>query len=195
MILVLCIFTTAVAISQRLALNYYSTGTGQNITANYAWNLKKSELGIGLGYTLSRLTHPDNQRNVYYKRQFATEPVHHLNMNFFYHRYIFQKLEYINLFLFYDFQAKHSAAMNQLDPSSDERIYHGPYYWLDNNMGFGFNVKIAGKWYLQQKIGAGAHFIIPSGKSASRVNTVTGIDKFEWEFIGLLNAGIVYRLK
>jgi len=174
---------------------YYNTGTGQNITANYSFDIKNSELGIGLGYTLSSLVHPDDQNKTYYKRQFATEPLHHLNLNLFYHRYVFQKLEHINPFLFYDFQAKHSAAMNHFDPSLDERFYHGPYFWLDNNLGVGFNVNIIGNWYLQQKIGAGALFIFPSSRDASRVNMVTLIDKFEWEFIGLLNVGIVYRLK
>ena len=181
--------------SQNVDLNYYNTGTGQNITANYSCNIQKSEIGLGLGYTISTLTHPDNQRNVFYKRQFATEPLHHLNLNLFYHRYVFPNLEHINPFIFYDFQAKYSAAMNQPDPAYDYRIYHGPYFWLDNTIGLGFNVRIAGNWYLQQKIGAGAHLIIPNGKEASRVNSEMLINKFEWEFIGLLNIGVVYKLK
>lgn len=191
----LLIITTSYSFSQKIALNYYSTGTGQNVTANYSFDIKKSELGIGLGYTISALVHPDNQHNVYYKRQFATEPLHHLNLNIFYHRYVFPNLDHINPFLFYDFQAKHSAARNVLDSSLDEVIYHGPYYWLDNTIGLGFDVNIIGNWYLQQKIGIGGHFIIPSGKDASRVNSeMYFIDKFEWEIIGLLNIGIAYKL-
>jgi hypothetical protein len=192
--MILAVLFYSVSNSQKIALNYFNTGTGQNITANYSFNIRKSELGFGLGYTISTLDHPDNQHKVYYKRQFATEPLHHLNLNFFYHRYVFLDLDHINPFLFYDFQGKHSAAMNVLNSFLDERIYHGPYYWLDNTIGLGFNVNIIGKWYVQQKIGGGVHFIIPSGKDASRVNRGTAIDKFEWEIIGLLNVGIVYRL-
>lgn len=191
----LMILTFSLSYSQKIALNYYSTGTGQNVTANYSFDIKKSELGVGLGYTISTLAHPDNQHNVFYKRQFATEPLHHLNLNLFYHRYFFPNLEHINPFVFYDFQAKHSAARNVLDSSSDEVIYHGPYYWLDNTVGLGFDVNLIGSWYLQQKIGIGVHFIIPSNKDASRVNSAMYFsDKFEWEFIGLLNIGIAYKL-
>lgn len=189
------LFFYGISSSQKIALNYYSTGTGQNITANYSFVIKKSEIGLGLGYTISTLAHPDNQHNVYYKRQFATEPLHHLNLNLFYHHSVFPNLDHINPFLFYDFQGKHSAARNVINSSLDEVVYHGPYFWLDNTIGVGFNVNIIGNWYIQQKIGFGAHFIIPSGADASRVDAESSIDKFEWEFIGLLNLGIVYRLK
>ena len=188
------LFIYGTSSSQNIALNYYSTGSGQNITANYSFVIKKSELGFGLGYTISTLAHPDNQHNVYYKRQFATDPIHHLNLNIFYHRNVFPNLDHINPFLFYDFQGKHSAARNVTNSFLDEVVYHGPYYWLDNTIGIGFNVKIIGNWYVQQKIGVGAHFIIPSGKEASRVDESRAIYGFTWEFIGLINIGIVYKL-
>jgi len=192
--LILLLLPFSVTFSQNIALNYYNTGTGQNITANFSWDIKKNEIGIGLGYTISTLAHPDNQGNVYYKRQFATEPLHHLNLNLFYHRYIFPDLEHINPFLFYDFQGKHSAARNVINSSTDEVIYHGPYYWLDNTLGLGFNVNIIGKWYVQQKLGVGAHIIIPSDRKASRVDESRVNYNSTWEFIALLNIGIVYKL-
>ena len=193
--LFIMILTIALSYSQSIALNYNSTGTGQNITANFSFDIKKSELGFGLGYTISTLAHPDNQYNVFYKRQFATEPLHHLNLNLFYHRYVFPNLDHINIFLFYDFQGKHSAARNVINSPLDDVIYHGPYYWLDNTIGLGFNVNIIGNWYVQQKIGAGGHFIIPSNKDASRVDSeMYFINNFHWEIIGLLNIGIVYKL-
>lgn len=194
-LLVLMILSTLGSYSQKIALNYYNTGTGQNITANYSFDIKKSELGFGLGYTLSSLKEPDNQHNVFYKRQFATEPLHHLNLNLFYHRYIIPNLDHISAFIFYDFQAKHSAARNVIDSYTDEIIYHGPYYWLDNTIGLGFDVNIIGNWYLQQKFGIGGHFILPSDKDASRINSEMYFsNKFEWEFIGLLNIGVAYKL-
>jgi hypothetical protein len=179
--------------SQSIALNYYNTGTGQNLTLDYSHSLRAGEVGIGLGWTINSLVNPDNQGNIFYKRQFATRKVDHLNLNVFYHRYIFQSLEPLDIFLFYDFQAKHSAAMNQLDPTQDERNYHGPYFWLDNTVGFGFNVSILKRLFLQEKIGGGVHLILPSNITVPRINSMT-MAKFVWEFIGMLNVGIVYRL-
>ncbi len=193
--LILTVYFYSSSNSQNIALNYYSTGTGQNITANYSFDIKKSEVGFGLGYTISTLAHPDNQHKVYYKRQFATDPLHHLNINIFYHRYVFPNLEHINPFLFYDFQGKHSAARNVTNSSLGEVRYHGPYYWLDNTIGMGFNVNIIGNWFVQQKVGVGAHLIIPSGKEASRVEESSALHGSTWEIIGLLNIGIVYKLK
>lgn len=180
--------------SQSITLNYYNTGTGQNLTLGYSLNLRNSELGVGLGWTINSLTHPDNQLKTYYKRQFATRTVDHLNLNAFYHRFILHSLEPVNVFLFYDFQAKHSAAMNQLDPTQDERNYHGPYFWLDNTVGLGFNVNIVKRLFLQEKIGGGIHLILPSNSTVPRINTISSMDKLVWEFIGLLNVGLVYKL-
>jgi len=172
-------------------MNYYSTGTGQSITANYSLMINNNEFGVGIGYNINRLILPDDQENIYYKRQFATEPLHHLNTNVFYHRYILSRLEHINPFLFYDFQCKYSPAKTIIN---NDIKYHGPYFWLDNTIGAGFNVNLLGNWYLQQKIGAGAHVIIPSDNDASLVNASMPIDKYEWEVIGLLNVGLIYKL-
>ncbi len=194
-LMVLAVLTCSLVSSQNLVLNYYSTGTGQNITFNYAIHSTNSDVGFGLGWNINRLKHPDNQTNVFYKRQFATRSIDHLNLNLFYHRYILKGLENLNPFLFYDFQGKHSAAMNDFNSTDDERIYHGPYFWLDNTIGIGFNVRIFRNWYLQQKFGAGAHFILPSNREVQRVSSITSLQKAHWEFIGLLNIGILYSIK
>jgi hypothetical protein len=71
--------------AQNIAFNFYSTGTGQNLTINYAFEFEKSELVIGIGYTINKIALPDDQQNVFYKRQYATEPLQHLNLNIYYH--------------------------------------------------------------------------------------------------------------
>ena len=194
-LIVLAFLSVTAAISQNTVINYYNTGTGQNITLSYAITTPKCDIGFGLGWTINSLTHPDNQTNIFYKRQFATRNVDHLNLNFYFHRYILRNLENINPFIFYDFQGKHSAAMNDFYPTDDEEVYHGPYFWLDNTIGLGFNVKIYGNWYLQQKVGAGAHFILPSNIEVPGISSISTLDKAHWEFIGLLNFGILYNLK
>jgi len=69
--------------------------------------------------------------------------------------------------------------------------YFGPYTWIENSIGIGFNVNITDKFYLTQKIGAGIHFIYGYGSGKDIVLK----RKTEWEFMGLLNVGIVYKLK
>jgi len=199
--LVFIVFLSFISISstaQNIALNYYSTGAGQNITANYSFDIKKSEIGIGLGYTINRSIHAPGNDNVYYKNQYATEPYQHLNLNLFYHRYIFPNFEHINIFVFYDFQGKYSTAYFKIGSGyfdNEEIRYHGPYFWLENAIGIGFNVNVFGNWYLQQKVGIGGHFIIPSNEESDIVNTITMTNGFTWEFMTLLNIGIVYKLK
>lgn len=180
--------------SQSIAVNYYSTGTGQNLTLNYALSYPNSDIGLGFGWTINSRKHPDNQSNVFYKRQYATRSIDHLNLNFYFHRYVLRGLENLKPFLFYDFQGKHSAAMNDFVSSDDEKIYHGPYFWLDNTIGVGFNVRIIGDWYLQQKAGLGAHFIIPSSAEIPGVEKISTLQKASWEFISLLNLGVIYRI-
>jgi hypothetical protein len=178
-----------------LALNFYSTGTGRNITACYSFELGNNSLGVGAGYNINSVAHPDDQGKVYYKRLYVTEPPHHLNLNLFYHHYVFRKLEHLKTFIFFDFQGKHAPAMNRRQPSSAGiLVYHGPYYWLDATIGAGFHVNIAGNFYLQQKGGFGGHIILKSEHEAERVSTtlIYGTGKPVWEFIGLLNIGIAY---
>lgn len=182
------------AFSQNVIFNYYSTGTGKNITVNYALSYPNSDIGFGLGWTINSLKHPDNQANIYYKRQYATRSVDHLNLNFYFHRAVLRGLEHLNPFLFYDFQGKHSAALNDFVSSSTEKIFHGPYFWLDNTIGVGFNVRIFGDWYLQQKGGIGAHIIIPSSAELPDVEKISTLQKTSWEFIGLLNIGILLKI-
>jgi hypothetical protein len=141
---VILLLSSSQVFSQGVVFNYYSTGTGRNITLNYSLSYPNSDIGVGLGWTINSLKHTDNQANIYYKRQFATRFIDHLNLNFYYHRYVLRNLENLNPFLFYDFQGTHSAAMNDFAPSVDGKIFHGPYIWLDNTIGAGFNVRIFG---------------------------------------------------
>jgi hypothetical protein len=116
------------AFSQHIVFNYYSTGTGQNLTLNYSLSYPTSEIGFGLGWTINSLKHPDNQLNSYYKRQYSTRAIDHLNLNLYFHRYVLKDLEYLNPFLFYDFQGKHSAALNDFVSPTKSRDRCTFYY-------------------------------------------------------------------
>jgi len=191
----LFLLVSTFSFSQNIGLSYNNTGSGQNYTGTFAMEVGKNTFGIGLGTTVHSHELPDNQNKIFYKRQFPTENLHHLNLNLFYQRSILQNLEHMDLFLFYDFQAKHSPAVNLESSNLDRPIFHGPYYWLENSLGAGFNVNIIGDLYLTQKLGGGAFFALPSGLDADQVDTSNSIaGEFNWEFMYLINVGLTYKL-
>jgi len=210
LLLVLLPFFAITGSSQNIGLNYYSTGAGKNITTTYIKNIKHSSISIGLGYNINSIRQPDDESNIYYKRLYATKPFHHLNFNLSYQHDIFYNLKNIKPFVFYDLQIKYSTTrssmylpydydstyLNTAHPEDGilykkHVAYFGPYTWLENSIGIGFNVNITDKFYLTQKIGAGIHFIYGYGSGKDIVLK----PKTEWEFMGLLNVGVVYRLK
>jgi len=191
-IFLFCLLITSYSYSQSVGLNYYNTGAGQNYTGTVAFDVGKSTIGLGLGWTVNPIIQPDGKGHIFYKKQFATEGLHHLNVNLFYHRSILPSLEHLDLFVFYDFQAKHSAAMNYFRSDRDVH-FHGPYYWLENAIGLGFDVNIIGNLYMTQKFGGGAYFIVPSGLEADRINVGTSLSSVDFEFMYLLNFGLKYK--
>ena len=207
--IILSIFSLSLY-SQDLGINYNSTGAGRNITATYTKNISHNSLSLGLGCNINSIKQPDDQANIYYKRLFATKPIHYLNFNLSYQHDILYNLKNIKPFIFYDLQIKYSTTrssmylpydydstfLNTTNPDEgilykNEIAYFGPFTWLENSIGLGFKVDITDRFYLQQKIGAGIHFIYGYGSGKDIVLK----PKTEWEFMGLLNVGIVYRLK
>ncbi len=196
--------------SQDLGVNYNSTGSGRNITLNYTRNIVHNGISLGIGYNINSIKQPDDQGNIYYKRLYATKPYQHLNFNLSYQHDIFYNLEHIKPFIFYDLQVKYSTTRSSMylpydydstylnTPNPDDGIlyknyipYFGPFTWIENSIGIGFKVDITDRFYLKQRFGAGIFFIYGYG---------TGKDivlkrKIDWEFMGLLNIGLVYRLK
>jgi len=208
--LVLLISYASTVKSQNIGLNYYSTGAGRNITVSYSEIINNSEIGIGLGYNIGSIKQPDDQNNIYYKRLFPTKSLHHLNFNLTYEHDIFYNLKTIKPIVFYDLQIKYSTTRSSMYTPYDydstylntahpedgvlykkHVAYFGPYTWIENSVGIGFKVDITNKFYLKQKIGGGVYFIhgYDSGED------IVVKPKTEWEFMGLLNVGIVYRLK
>ncbi len=196
--------------SQDLGINYNSTGAGRNITINYTKNINHNAISIGIGYNINSIRQPDDEANIYYKRLYATKPVQYLNCNLSYQHDIFYNLKNIHPFVFYDLQIKYSTTrssmylpydydstyLNTANPEDgilykNYIAYFGPYTWIENSIGIGFKVDITDRFYLQQRIGAGIHFIYGYGSGKNLVVK----RKTDWEFMGLLNVGIVYRLK
>lgn len=207
--IILSIFSLSLY-SQDLGINYNSTGAGRNITVNYIKNISHNAISIGIGYNINIIRQPDDEANIYYKRLYATKPIHYLNFNLSYQHDIFNNLKNIKPFIFYDLQVKYSTTRSSMyipynydstylnTPNPEDGIlyknyiaYFGPYTWIENSIGIGFKVDISDRFYLQQRFGAGIHFIYGYGSGKDIVAKL----KTEWEFMGLLNIGLVYRLK
>lgn len=197
-------------IGQTLGLNYTSSGTCRSVNASYGFSLKNSVIGLELGYNINRETFPDNSGTPFYKRLYATDPIHHLNLGFFFNRSVFQNLKYIKPFLFYNFSVRYSTSKTEIyfvevvdttsssnDPE-DQYLYKkitaifGPYYWIENIIGIGFNVEIIENLNLQQKFGYGAHFIIGQGDPNANFKVLK--QNVEWEFIPFIQFGITYTI-
>ncbi|WP_457611179.1 hypothetical protein [Lutibacter sp.] len=209
LIIAIIIVSNLTAYSQDLGVNYNSTGAGRNITVNYVKYISHYALSIGIGYNINSIKQPDDQPNIYYKRLYATTSLQHLNLNLSYQHDIFYNLKNIRPFIFYDLQIKYSTTRTSmylgysydstyLNTSRPEDgilyknyiAYFGPFTWIENSVGIGFNVDITNRLYLQQRFGAGIHFICGYGSGKN----VVAKPKIEWEFMGLLNIGIFYRL-
>ncbi len=209
-ILFLILFIWSLALySQYIGINYNSTGAGRNITLNYTKKISHNAFTIGLGYNINSIKQPDDQSNIYYKRLYAIKPLYHLNFNLSYQHDILYNLKNIIPFVFYDLQIKYSTTRSSMylpyaydstylnTSNPDDGIlykkfiaYFGPYTWIENSLGIGFNVDITDRFYLQQRFGVGIYFIYRYGSGKD----VVAKQKTEWEFMGLLNIGIVYSL-
>jgi|TARA_B110000908_G_scaffold59966_1_gene72844 hypothetical protein len=203
--IIFLLLLSSFAYSQNIGLQYYSTKSGRNITLTFSKTINKSLIGLGLGYNINSMKQPDDQNNVYHKRLFATKPIQHLNFNFFYNRKVLNQLKNIQPFVFYDFQLKHSTTRTRsfLPHSYDstetynkpeEGILYkeyienfGPFTWLENNIGVGFEVNIYNKLYLNQKAGFGATFIFGPEPKLLKTRAVMELNFF-------LSIGINYKL-
>ena len=191
--------------AQNINLIYYSTGAAKNVTLAYSKEWKTTEFGIGLGCNINSIKQPDDQSNIYYKRLFATDIVHFLNLNLFYNQYVFNKFDQFKPFFFYDFQIKNSTTRSSMycpyamdttiitsnpeDPILYRKYieYFGPFLWIENTIGIGMKVMINQHFFITQKIGLGVHFIIGDDPKLFKQN-------FEWEFHDFFSFSIGYKL-
>jgi hypothetical protein len=191
--------------AQNINLIYYSTGAGKNVTLAYSKEWKTAEFGIGLGCNINSIKQPDDQSNIYYKRLFATKPIHYLNFNMFFNKYFFKNLGQFKPFLFYDFQLKYSTTRSSMfspyiidttdnfsdivDPYLYRRYieYFGPFLWIENSVGIGAKININKHLFIAQKIGISCHLIIGDEIDLSKFKT-------EYEFADFFSFSIGYKL-
>lgn len=192
---------------QIIELNYNSVISGQNITATYnTIKNRNHNFSFGIGCNISRVAHPDNQEKIFYKRLFATKPLHYFNLNFSFQRFVLKNLKTIEAYLFYDLQVKYAPTRNvfpSVDYDStrvtsyveqgiiayDKVEYFGPFTWFENTIGIGYNVKLADRLYLKNRIGLAIAFIL--GNDDQLVNRMR--NSFGFELGGQISTGFGYE--
>lgn len=200
-LLIISLFTINIVVCQNvISLSYNGTGSGRNFILDYSRLIKSNfEFGAGIRINKNRITQPDDENNVFYKRLYATNAWQHFGIHGFFHWYFLTKLPHIQPFLFYDIQMTKSTTRTSMYlptgySSTGETVYiykveyFGPFIWIDQNIGLGFKVKIFNSLYLFEKLGVGVSFIL--GYDYQLPITY---DKFEWDFEYLLSTGILYH--
>ncbi|MFT4755204.1 MAG: hypothetical protein ACI9GM_000092 [Salibacteraceae bacterium] len=188
--------------SQNVGVDYNLTGSGRNITATISKEFEKCEIGVGVGYNINSLTQSDDQNQMYYQRLFATKPIQHLNVELFYNFFIFKNFKHIKPFLFVDVQAKYSTTRSSMylpyaidstiSGSWEDQILYinvvenfGPFLWIENYIGVGFNVEMVNNLFLKERIGFGGYSVIGTDDRLCC--------NYRWEFAGMFSTGIFYH--
>ena len=143
--------------------NSITSGRSINILASGQFK-NRHELGGGLRININKYAHNDDQSKIYFKRMYATKPLHYFGIDGFYHIHFLQKLQHIDFFAFYDIQVCYSTTGNRM-PFESEMRHFGTFTWIEQNIGIGFSVDIWKNFFITQRLGAGTNFILGRGGS------------------------------
>jgi len=67
--------------------------------------------------------------------------------------------------------------------------FFGPFTWIEQTIGIGFKVDIAGSFFITERAGVGVSFMLGDDIKLPQMLP----KKYEWEFGFLCSAGIGYR--
>ena len=166
---------------------FNSTFSGRNVALTISKTNNKHEFGGGIRYNIGMLAMPDDQGNLYYKRLYPSTFGQHFGVQGFYHHHILNHWEHIKPFVFYDVQAAYSTTRNN-DCYRENTVRFGPFTWIEQTVGVGFKVDLANQFFISQKIGIGGGLILGTDEQLLKTSAA-------WEFGGLINVGIGYRVK
>lgn len=187
-----------------LGATFSTICSGHNVLLNISKTYHNNEIGGGLRININRIRF-DIQNNVYFHVLNATKPIHYFGADLFYHRYIFNKGQIFKPFFFYDCQFTYAPIRNKnYLISGDYRyggnvcylasdIIWGPYFWVEQNIGIGFKVKIYKNLYLMEKIGLGVSMIIGDDVIAKQDRHFMFKPYVAAEYGYLIQTGILYR--
>ena len=203
--LFLFLLVTCCSFAQNAATISFNTSTlRESVVIGYSRALHQNhEIEVGLRFHINRLVMPDDQESIYYRRMYASNFVQHLGLQLGYSWYFLPRLEHLRPFVFYELQAAYSTTRNRgygytyyIEECSSQLeeylVSFGPFLWLQNTIGVGFNVDIWKSLYLFEKIGFNATQIIGNDENLMP----EPFQKFPWlvnEFGYMISVGVGYR--
>lgn len=170
-----------------ISTQFNSTASGRNVSVLFSKTKNNHEFGGGIRYNIGKLTMPDDQGKLYYKRLYPSTFGQQFGLQTFYHYHMLKNWEHLKPFLFFDLQGTYSTTRNRYFNQS-EAIRYGPFTWLEQYIGIGFKVDLPNNLFITQKIGGGGMLIFGEDETLLK-------EKAAWEFGGLLNFGIGYRFE
>jgi len=200
------LFTQIDTKAQKLSAGFNSTHSGRSLSATYSIEKKNHEIGFGLGFNINQNKHNDDQENLYLKRLYASEFIQYFAFKGFYHRTINLNIENVKPYFFYDLQVRYSKTRNRSTrlpnipdtaitnnpgqfffPGENVKQY-GPFTWVEQTIGLGFDIQLNERFFLRQKFGVETNFILGRDDQIRRLNW------FDWEFGALYNIEVGYQL-
>lgn len=204
-VLFISMLAACCSFAQNAATISFNTSTlRESLIVGYSRTFHQThEIEVGLRFHLNKLAMPNDQQSIYSRRMYASSFAQHLGLQLGYNWYFLPRLNYLKLFVFYELQAAYSTTRNHgygptynlNDGSYSIEEYtesFGPFLWLQNTIGVGFNVDIWKSFYLFEKIGFNATEIIGNDEKLMS----DPFQKFPWlvnEFGYMMMAGVGYR--
>lgn len=199
------LLTACCSFAQNAAkINFNTSTLRESIIVGYSRTFHQNhEIEVGLRFHINRLAMPDDQQSIYYRRLYASSFAQHFGLQLGYNWCFLPRLDHLKPFVFYELQAAYSTTRNHgfsptinfNDGSYSIEEYtesFGPFLWLQNTIGVGFNVEIWKSFYLFEKIGFNATQIIGNDDKLMP----DPFQKFPWlvnEFGYMILAGVGYR--
>lgn len=200
-----CLLVTCCSFAQNAAkINFNTSTLRESVIVGYSRTFYQThEIEVGLRFHINRLAMPDDQESIYSRRMYASSFAQHLGVQLGYNWYFLPRLDHLKPFVFYELQAAYSTTRNHgygptynLDNGSysieEYTESFGPFLWLQNTIGVGFNVDIWKSFYLFEKIGFNATQIIGNDEKLMP----DPFQKFPWlanEFGYMISVGVGYR--
>lgn len=180
---------------------YNSDFSGRSVDIMFAKKFnEKHQFGIGPQIFVNSLIHYDDKELYHKKRLYYTNVKEQVGLHLFYDRHIQLSKIKPSVYLFGDLQFKYASTRNVEHPKAyydsinDIQFYYrvvkeyGPFLWLQNSYGIGFEELVFNKIVLTQKVGYGLAFI--HGKDSRYEPETTK----SWYYgAWLINVGISYR--
>ncbi len=183
---------------KELGFNFNSCHSGRSINLVFANQFQNQlKLSTGLLINIGQIAQPDEKSCFHRKRLFPQKAYEYLGLDFSLSHYL---TEQKRLFAFANVQLKYSGvrnqeiikvyydSVNQLQFYDREVNFYGPFFWMQNTVGLGFDVNILKSLYLSQKLGFGFEYI--HGKDEKYLTSKR--NWFEPAFI--YNVGLYWRM-